>query len=208
MIEGQVTLDGRPWEGVQVQAGESTPMKNVGGVFGSTGGKYGSVYATDEEGIYRIPVPVGKEMSISIARLPDNSQTPGTGRSAFTTNVGVHKVPSFTFVAGTQTIEGRVLDTEGNPIPNVQVYSPSNRESLWLGHTEVSQMKTDANGKFVLRKVPDGNHVLMFHPASQGQSPINIRQSIAAGEKNAKVVISKQAANEPRRIAPVNVQKR
>ncbi len=208
MIEGQVTLNGKPWEGVQVQAGESAPMKFVDGAFVSTVGKFGSVYATDEEGIYRIPVSVGKEMSISIARLPDNSQTPGTGRSAFTTNVGVHKVPNFTFVAGTQTIEGRVLDTEGNPIPNVQVYSPSNRESLWLGHTEVSQMKTDANGKFVLRKVPDGNHVLMFHPASQGQSPINIRQSIAAGEKNAKVVISKQAANEPRRIAPVNVQKR
>jgi hypothetical protein len=101
-----------------------------------------------------------------------------------------------------------VLDTEGNPIPNVQVYSPCNRESLWLGHTEASQMRTDADGKFLLRKVPDGNHVLMFHPASQGQSPINIRQSIAAGERNAKVVISKQAANEPRRIAPATIQKR
>ena len=208
MIEGQVTLDGKPWEGVQVHAAESTPMKFVGGAFASTVGNFGSVYATDEYGIYRIPAALGKEMSISIARLPDNSQTPGTGRSAFTSAVGVHKVPDFTFVAGTQTIEGRVVDTAGNPIPNVQVYSPSNRESLWLGHTEVSQMKTDADGKFVLRKVPEGNHVLMFHPASQGQSPINIRQSIAAGERNAKVVISKQAANEPKRIAPVNVQKR
>lgn len=208
MIEGQVTLDGKPWEGVQVHAAESTPMKFVGGVFASTVGNFGSVYSTDEYGIYRIPVPVGKEMSISIARLPDNSQTPGTGRSAFTSAVSVHKVPDFTFVAGTQTIEGRVLDTEGNPIPNVQVYSPSNRESLWLGHTEVSQMKTDADGKFVLRKVPEGNHVLMFHPASQGQSPINIRQSIPAGERNAKVVISKKTANEPRRIAPVTIQKR
>lgn len=169
-LQGRVLLNGKPIVGARVNVGEANqgtgPVPFIG--TGPMMIRNQDAIITDSDGWYRVTVPKGKQYSVSIQSVPGfEFDLSGSFHFAKQISEGIYEVEQHNFVTGAEEIAGVILDSTGSPLPAVHVQimqTPTARTDDWLGHSQASDRTTDANGRFHLRKIPQGTYELQVTP--------------------------------------------
>ncbi len=155
-------------EGQVFRSDGVTPAANVP-VYTSVGG----VTTTDASGSYRIEnLPVSSAMVTAIdqERLEEARVTTTLVPSATVT-------ANLILYGGTGSVRGVVLDSDGNPLPNISIYG---------GYVVV---KTDANGEFLLENMPVGTRqISAVTPDNTAMESKSVRITRAGEEVTLQIV--------------------
>lgn len=162
------------------------PIENATVYFGFTAAKgyitsfaERSRFAADSRGIYKVPfIPPKNRYLVSF-----NAEGYGSKRISVNTDDavdGVLELGAAALSKADQAISGVVVDLDGNPVPNVQIFRKS--EGQPLGHKE-----TDAEGRFTIA-VCKGNVVLSAVVRKEGTMLVG-RAEAASGTKDVKIVL-------------------
>ncbi|QDV83926.1 carboxypeptidase regulatory-like domain-containing protein [Planctomycetes bacterium TBK1r] len=217
IVEGRVLLDGKPVAGARMQVSLTKPIQRTANgmtmtVIQSKGHQF---VTTDSEGVYRASVPAGERVSVSLNRVPSLSVGAGIGYNAQPASDGKLIVKDFELIRGDQEIAGRVIDADGNPVAKAMVSIRRDRNvipNFWVDHDRESQSTTDANGRFHLKKVPQGNYQLMVRgprgASSVSSSRISTMVPVSTGEMNLDISLNLPSAPPIQRLIPVEITPR
>ncbi|MCR9292865.1 MAG: carboxypeptidase regulatory-like domain-containing protein [bacterium] len=198
MVRGRVTLNGEPVGGARIRIGQVQQLEGNRSAFTTSNHVFTE---TKEDGRYQAAVEPGHRYSIWIESLPGNNTSINNGKTGFppVDDSGVIEVDDFELQTGEGEIAGRVVGSDGKPMEGVQVGIDSRvdvRPGLWLGHSEKSQSRTDANGRFHLRGIPAGTYDLTAYGPQNPQGKRNYAR-VEASTGNLLVRIPMQSNTPP-----------
>jgi uncharacterized GH25 family protein len=162
IIRGRVLVNGQPVAGAVARSfGYQITTLNNGafGIKGPSGIDSSRKATTGADGRFEIRVPAGRKHGVTLESVPGIPGTPGCAPSVRQVSEGVFQVQDIEFKTGDGEIAGTVVGFDGRPLVGAVVNIKRNRDVIfenWLNHLESSQRKTDAEGRFVLRSVPEG----------------------------------------------------
>jgi hypothetical protein len=165
---------------------DENPIENATVSFGFTAAK-GYItsfaerrrFAADSRGIYKVPfIPPENRYSVRF-------HVEGYGSKRISVNTddavdGVLELGAAVLSKADQAISGVVVDLDGNPVPNVQIFR--NSEGQPLGHEE-----TNADGRFTIA-VCKGDVVLSAVVRKDGAMLVG-RAEAASGTQDVKIVL-------------------
>ncbi len=211
IVTGRVLLDGQPVSGAEVAVATTVETRTGGpGVIS----RYiqQDHLVTNEEGRYTTQVIRGYQYTSTIQRLP-NVPNIRTGQSlASTTPIGNDQLafPDCNFSRGTESIEGRIVDEAGKPVKGVGVSIREGRgvsTYRWIGYSESSQLVTDDEGFFALRKMPAGEYVLQMSELGKETRFNSTVVTTSTGVKDLVVLLTQRATPNPPRLVPQSIEK-
>ncbi|MDV6031183.1 MAG: hypothetical protein F9B45_13975 [Phycisphaera sp. RhM] len=214
IVEGRVLVDGEPVAGARVQVSLTKPVQRTANgrtmtFFQSSGHQF---VTTDSEGVYRASVPAGERVSVSLSNAPNLNVRSGIGYYANPDGDGKLMVKDFELIRGDQAIAGRVMDADGNPVAKAMVSIRRDRDvvpNFWVDHDRESQLTSDANGRFHLKNVPQGNYQLMVR-GPRGESSVSATRistlvPVRTGEMNLEITLNLPSAPAIPRLVPIEV---
>ncbi|MCS7466509.1 carboxypeptidase regulatory-like domain-containing protein [Stieleria sp. ICT_E10.1] len=214
IVEGRVLVDGEPVAGARVQVSLTKPVQRTANgrtmmFYQSSGHQF---VTTNSEGVYRASVPAGKRVSVSLSSVPNLSVRSGIGYYANPDGDGKLIVKDFELIRGDQAIAGRVIDADGNPVAKAMVSIRRDRDvvpNFWVDHDRESQSTTDANGRFHLKNVPQGNYQLMVRgprgASSVSTTRISTMVPVSTGEMNLEITLNLPSAPAIPRLVPIEI---
>ncbi|MEM0925520.1 MAG: carboxypeptidase regulatory-like domain-containing protein, partial [Planctomycetota bacterium] len=215
ILEGRVSIDGKPYAGVVLSVGESQPISRSadGRRFNGFQTSNHQAVTTDADGFYRLPVKQDKRYSVSVSTLPGESTRPSVGYGAHAVGAGKISVREFQFRRGSGTIAGRVVDANGVGIAEADVRIQRERDttpSFWIGHYDESTMTTNADGYFELKRVPEGTYQVRVsgkRPENRTQRAPSTMFAASTGQADLTVTLSDANAAAPLpRLTPVRIE--
>ena len=196
LVEGRVTLDGKPVPGatMSIQKSKSEPISvgNATAVRAIPLERQTTI--TDREGIYRVAVESGENTTASLNVAPNLSIRPLISLGAKREPNGKYVVPTYELRTEQGEIAGRVIDQDGQPIEGARVSvrrMPGLEPSMWVGHVEESRSKTDSKGFFNLKHVPEGDfQLLVFGPSTPGARAAQTTKAASTGTTDLSITLA------------------
>lgn len=193
VVRGRVTLNGKPVIGARVSVGKSTRVAL------RTRRERITTTTTDAEGQYTVyvnPAVPPQQFSAFVLDIPGVQSLSNNSNLAIETSPGVFEVRDFAFWNGSESISGRAVDGDGNPLAGITVrILPA-----WGGGVrpliveENSLKETDEKGRFSFEHLPPGEYHLQtsFKPPN-GRST-TVRKHARTGEQDIKIIVVQDTA--------------
>ncbi len=221
-VSGRVFKNGMPVMGAEVVLRENQRHTNSNGapsnMFSSMAVKNVPPVITDEEGRYSFSLESTGDYSVSLEKLPgvSSSMLDSFGRPSFSFHCSrivlrdTQNDVDLNVFEGDKEISGTVVNSAGEPVQDIVVGIMSESgvsTQAWISHSTASQKTTDANGKFHLRKIPEGTYTLSaYKRPPPGQSIRSTRlPDIATGSQNVVIMIEDHNPPEAKRLEPKKV---
>ncbi|WP_197455884.1 carboxypeptidase regulatory-like domain-containing protein [Stieleria neptunia] len=214
IVEGRVLVDGEPVAGARVQVSLTKPVQRTANgrtmtFYQSSGHQF---VTTNSQGVYRASVPAGKRVSVSLSSVPNLNVRSGIGYYAQPAGDGKLIVKDFELIRGDQAIAGRVIDADGSPVAKAMVSIRRDRDvipNFWVDHDRESQSTTDANGRFHLKNVPQGNYQLMVR-GPRGESSVSATRistmvSVSTGETDLEITLNLPSSPAIPVLVPIEI---
>jgi hypothetical protein len=196
-LTGRVLFDGKPLAGVKLSLKRGEPVENpirLPGRGGARGGGMRLLDAdsteTDAEGNYRLSgVKAGESYQITVKppfpatdaawkhQLPWIPKLPGNAE-------GEVALPDMNLRKLTQSLAGKVVDPDGNPVKGAKVSAMLSDGVTSLARTSLSGPapwgETDKDGRFKLQQLPDEPLMIMAYIGSKAGGRIRFPAKVEA----------------------------
>lgn len=202
LVRGRVLVNGQPVAGAEVMVGETRPTGDF--TFETSNFRRTT---TNLEGRWQVRVRAERQYSASLAGVPEIEERITTSHPVAKLVEGILEAADFEITNADGEIAGMVVDHVGNPIAGAQVSINPNQHlnpHMWTQHDELSQRVADKDGRFVLRKVPEGNYELY---ASLPDQRMRIPQLFRArtGDTEQRIIVDTRPAPVARRLPTLRI---